>query len=85
MVRKADTRAYTGSGKNSPTSSGFTRVLVVGVTSFRERERISGLFGGGVCVVVLARCVSLVSVLVVLRCGPCLPFYSFQGRLGLHL
>jgi hypothetical protein len=26
-----------------------TRVLVVGVTSFRERERIPGLFGGGVC------------------------------------
>jgi hypothetical protein len=40
-------------------------------TGFRERERILGLFGG---VVVLARRVSIVP-----RCGPCLPFYSFQG------
>jgi hypothetical protein len=35
-----------------------TRVLVVGVTSFQEREQILGLFGGGVCVCVdLERCV----------------------------
>jgi hypothetical protein len=33
-----------------------------------------------VCVDVLARCVFLVFMLVVLRCGPCLPFYSFQGE-----
>jgi ABC-type microcin C transport system permease subunit YejE len=55
-----------------------TGVLVVGVTSFREREQILGLFGGGVCVV-LARSVSIISVLTVLRCGPCLSFYSFKG------
>jgi hypothetical protein len=36
-----------------------------------------------VCVIVLARCVFLVSALVLSglpRCGPCLPFYSFQGK-----
>jgi hypothetical protein len=52
MVCNADTRAYTSSGKNVPTSSGLcyvlpcTEVLVVGVTSFRGRERIPSLFGG---------------------------------------
>jgi hypothetical protein len=58
MVCKADIRVYTGSGKNSPMSSGFyycsyylaPGVLVVGVTSFQERERILGLFEEGVCV-----------------------------------
>jgi hypothetical protein len=40
-----------------------TEVLVVGVTSFRERERIPSLFGGSgcVCVVVLARGVRYLS------------------------
>jgi hypothetical protein len=58
MVCKADTRVYTGSGKNGPMSSGFCccscclalRVLVVGVTSFRESKQILGLFKGGGCV-----------------------------------
>jgi multidrug transporter EmrE-like cation transporter len=40
-----------------------TGVLVVGITSFREREQISGLFWGGVCVVSV-KCVSVVA-----RCG----------------
>jgi hypothetical protein len=51
-----------------------TRVLVVGVTSFREKERILGLFRGGCVCVVLVRCVCVLP-----RCGPYLPFYSFQG------
>jgi hypothetical protein len=63
MVCKADTRMYTGLGKNGPTSSGFcccscclcTGVLVVGITSFRERERIPGFFGEA-CVVVCVVC-----------------------------
>jgi hypothetical protein len=78
MVCKADTRVYTGSNKNDPTSNGFcccsccfcTGVLVVGVTSFFLRERADP----SVYVFVPRFCVLFA------RCGPCLPFYSFQGE-----
>jgi hypothetical protein len=60
-------------------------MLVVGVTSFRERELILGLFGGE-CV-----CFDLVGCDLVKKrereseresphAGPCLPFYSSQGE-----
>jgi hypothetical protein len=58
----------------------YTGVLVVGVTSVRERERIPSLFGG-VCVCVLECLVSEVCFnLGPPRCGTCLPFYSSQGE-----
>jgi hypothetical protein len=46
----------------------------------REGTDPRSLLRGDVCVVVLARCVFLVFVFVLLRCGPCLLFYSFQGE-----
>jgi hypothetical protein len=49
----------------------------------REGADPRSLLRGDVCVVVLARCVFLISALVLSgspRCGPCLPFYSFQGE-----
>jgi hypothetical protein len=59
-----------------------TGVLVVGVTSFRERERIPGLFRGFVCEVCVSigRCEILCVFMSCPRCGPCLPFYSFHGK-----
>jgi hypothetical protein len=46
----------------------------------KEGVDLRFLLKGDVCVVVLARCVFLIFVLVVLRCGPSLPFYSSQGE-----
>jgi hypothetical protein len=71
MVCKADTKGVYWFGQEWPYVQWVlvllvlpcTRVLVVGVASFRERERIPGLFGGGVCVV-LARRVSLIFVFI---------------------
>jgi hypothetical protein len=45
----------------------------------REETDPRSLLRGDVCVV-LAWSVSVIFVSVVLRCGPCLPFYSFQGE-----
>jgi hypothetical protein len=50
-----------------------TGVLVVGVTSLREMERIPGLLGG-VCVHLISEVISFPPP----RCGLCLPFYSSQ-------
>jgi hypothetical protein len=51
-----------------------TKVLVVGVTSFREREQIPGLFGGA-CVL---EC--LVSEVGVIDVAPASPFIVPKGR-----
>jgi hypothetical protein len=57
MVCKADTRVYTSSGKNSPTSSRLlllvlpcTGVPIVGVTSFLREGTDPRSLGGGMCV-----------------------------------
>jgi hypothetical protein len=84
MVCIADTRVYTGSGKNCPVDSTTARVALHrsacsrGYKLSREGVDPRSLRARGVCVVVLARCVR--SVRGSFRCGPCLPFYSFQGE-----
>jgi hypothetical protein len=58
-----------------------TGVLVVGVTSFREREQIPNLLGGVLVWVLGHRGVFSTRVCFDQGpswCGPCLPFYSFQ-------
>jgi hypothetical protein len=56
-----------------------TGVLVVGVTRFRERERVPGLFGGFVCEV----CVFVVCLFrraCPFDVAPASPFIVFKGR-----
>jgi hypothetical protein len=63
MVWKADTRVYTGSGKNGPISS---------PRSLRERCAC-------VVVLARCLKESILISQSLSRCGPCLLFYSFQG------
>jgi hypothetical protein len=51
-----------------------------GYKLLREGVDLRSLLRGDMCVVVLARCAFLVFVLVVLRCGPYLPFIVPKGR-----